>query len=200
MHKGFYMKKIYSVLIAIGIVLVSFSFFKKTRCLPHLKEELLEMMAKDQELRMKTIAGTNPDLLNQIEELDKNHAQRMHEILDQYGWPGIDCVGNKGSNAAWLLIQHADHDLELQKKGHQLFTQAVKNNNGSANDLAYLTDRILINSGKPQKYGTQLQELNGHLVPKPIEDETTVDQLRKEVGMQPLKEYIEFAESHLFKK
>ncbi len=200
MHKGFYMKKIYSVLIAIGIVLVSFSFFKKTRYLPHLKEELLEMMAKDQELRMKTIAGTNPDLINQIEELDKKHAQRMHEILDHYGWPGIDRVGNKGSNAAWLLIQHADHDILLQQRALQLMEKEVKNANASEIDFAYLVDRILINSGKPQKYGTQLQELNGHLVPKPIEDETTVDQLRKEVGMQPLKEYIEFAESHLFKK
>lgn len=194
------MKKIYSVLIAIGIVLVSFYLFKKPRCLPHLKEELIEMMAKDQKLRMKTIGNDDKSLWDEIEKIDKKNAQRMHEILDQYGWPGIDRVGNKGSNAAWLLIQHADHDLELQKKGHQLFTQAVKNNNGSAKDLAYLTDRILVNSGKPQKYGTQLQELNGHLVPKPIEDATAVDKLRKEVGMQPLKEYIEFAESHLFKK
>ncbi|OQA33174.1 MAG: hypothetical protein BWY54_00994 [Candidatus Dependentiae bacterium ADurb.Bin331] len=76
----------------------------------------------------------------------------------------------------------------------------VEKANASATDFAYLVDRILINLGKLQKYGTQLQELNGHLVPKPLEDAANVDNVRKEVGMQPLHEYIKFAESNLFKK
>ncbi len=188
------------ILLTMIIAFVSFSFFKNTRCLSHLKEELLEMVKEDQQLRMQTIGNDDKSLWDEIEKIDKQHALRMHEILDHYGWPGIDRVGIEGSNAAWLLIQHADHDILLQQRALQLMEKEVEKANASATDFAYLVDRILINSGKLQKYGTQLQELNGHLVPKPLEDATNVDQLRKELGMQPLHEYIEFAESHLFKK
>lgn len=57
-------------------------------------------------------------------------------------------------------------------------------------EKAYLTDRVLVNSGKPQRYGTQMyRNDSGELVLRPIEDEKSIDELRKELGLESLDEY-----------
>lgn len=60
--------------------------------------------------------------------------------------------------------------------------------------VAYLTDRVLVGEGKPQRYGTQLENKDGNLTPYPLEDPETVDERRRAVGMSPLAEYLKFAE------
>ncbi len=53
--------------------------------------------------------------------------------------------------------------------------------------LAYLQDRVLTMSGKPQIYGTQHNiDENGIAYPLPIEGPEKVEKLRKEVGLAPL--------------
>lgn len=54
----------------------------------------------------------------------------------------------KGLNRAWLLVQHMDNDVAYQK----WFLQHLK---PGSTDFKYLTDRVLVNTGKPQKYNTQ---------------------------------------------
>ncbi len=61
----------------------------------------------------------------------------------------------------------------------------------SPGDVAYLTDRVLVNEGKPQVYGTQFHEVNGHPEPRPIEDPDSVDVRRAGVGLGTLAEYRE---------
>jgi hypothetical protein len=60
----------------------------------------------------------------------------------------------------------------------------------SRQDLAYLTDRVLVNDGKKQRYGTQM---GMNFEPQPIEDAGNVDQRRAEVGLPPLAEYVKLA-------
>lgn len=59
----------------------------------------------------------------------------------------------------------------------------------SPSHVAYLTDRVLVNERKPQRYGTQFWTVNGELEPRPIEDEANVDQRRAEVGLEPMDAY-----------
>jgi hypothetical protein len=82
----------------------------------------------------------------------------------------------------------------FKKKCLPLLTAAVKKNDASAQDLAYLVDRVRVADKKPQVYGTQLDQVDGKLKPKPIEDEEHVDERRKEIGLTPLSEYLTFAE------
>ena len=71
----------------------------------------------------------------------------------------------------------------------------IANGNGCASEavqgfLAYLTDRILIDEGKPQRYGTQGRALeNGEIVPYPIEDEGHVNDRRTALGLNSIEEY-----------
>jgi hypothetical protein len=59
----------------------------------------------------------------------------------------------------------------------------------SQQNIAYLTDRVLLAEGKKQLYGTQFTREKGELQPRPIEDAAHVDQRRAEAGLPPLAEY-----------
>jgi len=36
--------------------------------------------------------------------------------MKQYGFPGYDLVGQKGSNSFWLIVQHCDKDVDFQEQ------------------------------------------------------------------------------------
>ncbi|HEY8505435.1 MAG TPA: DUF6624 domain-containing protein, partial [Gemmataceae bacterium] len=60
--------------------------------------------------------------------------------------------------------------------------------------LAYLTDRVRVNTGRKQLFGTQMTWESGKLAPKPIEDAARVDQRRAEYGLPPLADYLRRSE------
>jgi len=96
-------------------------------------------------------------------------------IIKPYGYPNHKMIGKKGMEAFWLLIQHQDRDPKLQE-------QCLKNCDFNDRNKAYLIDRVLINQGKKQIYGTQLIG--------EIKDKKNVDKRRKEMGLESLEEYL----------
>ena len=46
-----------------------------------------------------------------------------------------------------------------------------------------------MNISKPQRYATQLEEVNGWMVPKELEDPEKVNERRAAVGLGTLEEY-----------
>ena len=126
--------------------------------------------------------------LQQLIRLDLSNTRRLKQIIAQHGWPGRTVVGPIGGQAAWLLVQHADHDLAFQQRCLPLLEQAVQDQEASTSMWAYLTDRVRVKEGRPQVYGTQL---DGMLQVLPMEEETRVDERRAEVGLLPLAESIE---------
>jgi hypothetical protein len=164
---------------------------------PELREELLAMMAEDQAVRTGVAPPgddrTADELFAAWPQVDADNALRMAEILDEFGWPGWSLVGEDGALAAWVLIQHADFNLDLQKRGLALMREAVAADDADPSDLAYLIDRVLVAEGKPQVYGTQLSvDEDGEVTPRtPIEDEANVDARRAEMGLGTLEAYYE---------
>jgi len=69
--------------------------------------------------------------------------------------------------------------------------EAVKNGKALPQNLALLEDRILINQGKPQIYGSQvrLNEKAGKNEFYQIMDEPNVNKRRASVGLPPLEDY-----------
>jgi hypothetical protein len=161
---------------------------------PELARELLAMEQADQDARNASIdAGLTSDRSRELGEeilrVDRRNAKRLKEIIDEHGWPGRSLVGDRASRSAWLIAQHADHDPKFQKRVLELM-EAMPDGEVEESDAAYLTDRVLVAEGKPQRYGTQFECRKGELVPRtPINDEDTVDERRADVGMQPLDEY-----------
>lgn len=149
-----------------------------------LAKEIQKMARLDQKVRQQKDGDV-------IMAVTKSNTKRLKEIVKQFGWPTISLVGSQASNSAWLLIQHADHDLKFQKYCLRLMKEATKAGEVLKENVAYLTDRVLINNGKPQLYGTQFYTHRGRLFPKPIKDPDKLDVRRKKVGLQPFKSYKE---------
>jgi hypothetical protein len=131
-------------------------------------------------------------------EVDRTHAKRVNELIDKHGWLTRSKVGHDGMRSAWLLAQHADHDVEFQKKCLKLMKPFVYSEGAGSkkevmqSDFAYLTDRIKVNSGQKQVFGTQFWAPEGVHEPRPIEKPGEVDKRRATMGLNTLAEYKEF--------
>ena len=122
--------------------------------------------------------------------IDKKNTEKLKSIVKEYGWPTISLVGKKSSHLAWLLVQHSDHDLEFQEKCLLLLKEAVKKNDASPKNLAYLTDRIRVAKNKPQLFGTQFKtEADGNFISFPIYKPKEINKRRKKYGLESLEKY-----------
>lgn len=110
-------------------------------------------------------------------------------ILDTYGWVGTDSIGPEGSTTLWTVIQHSD--LDVQQKYLPLMRTAVQQGRAHANELAYLEDRVALEEGRKQSYGTQFQinKKTHKYTVAPIEDEPNVNRRRAAIGLEPLEDY-----------
>jgi hypothetical protein len=121
-------------------------------------------------------------LSQQLTARDRIRAEELKAIVDRYAWPPLSLVGERASRSAWMIAQHADHDVAFQRRCLELLERAIAAHEADPGDAAYLVDRIRVNEGRPQVYGTQF----GH----PIEDPAHVDTRRKEAGLEPLADYL----------
>ncbi len=126
-----------------------------------------------------------------MEAVDHRNTARMKQIVEKHGWPTRSMVADDGTRCAWLLVQHGDHAVAFQSKCLKLMQSLRTNEQVFLVDLAYLTDRVLVNESKPQVYGTQCHIAGGKQQPRPIRDPENVDKRRKAMGMSTLKEYME---------
>ncbi len=162
---------------------------------PALRRELLAMAERDQAIRKEWIAKgvEHPDasIGARMNAIDTANTARVKAIVRRYGWPGATLVGLDGSEAAFLLVQHADY--ATQKQMLPLVKKAYQEGSMPGQDYALLLDRVLMREGKPQVYGTQARQFSewkGHEpVLMPIEDEANVDKRRASVGLFPLAQY-----------
>lgn len=123
--------------------------------------------------------------------VDVANTDRLRAIVTKYGWPGVALVGEQGAEHAWLLAQHADHQLDSQRLFLQELEKAVAAGDAPDRHLAYLTDRVAMNEGRPQTYGTQIRDVrNGDGVPWPIADPEQLDDRRGSVGLEPFAKYV----------
>lgn len=119
---------------------------------------------------------------------------RVEAMFDKYGFLGFDKVGKEGSNHFWLLVQHSDKFPQFQKKVLRAMDKEIKKGNADPNNYAYLYDRVKVNAGEKQLFGTQVTyetETTGRAIPKiGLVDSANVDKLRKEYTLEPLKDYL----------
>ena len=138
------------------------------------------------------VAAAYKALDDKWHEVDRDNQAWIKTVLAKHGWPGKSLVGPKGAFRAWLLVQHAT-DVEFQEACLRKMEAAARGEVESKH-LAYLKDRILVTRGKKQIYGTQATYANGKVVLFPIEEEATVDERRKAIGLEPLRDYVKHLE------
>lgn len=109
-----------------------------------------------------------------------------NDILDRYGWPGPEAGANASHNM-WLIYQHQDANIDWQKRALRHMEVRLDSGEVSRSDYAYLFDRVAVNEGRLQRYGTQLDGCGI----KPVEDEPRLDQRRTAMGLPPIDEYLQ---------
>ncbi|MCX4399082.1 hypothetical protein OOK39_01245 [Streptomyces sp. NBC_00264] len=152
--------------------------------------ELTDMAAAD---HRSSVGANSDDPAEQLawRRLTARHGDRLGEIMDEYGWPTAALVGEEAAHAAWLIAQHADRQLDVQRRALHLMQQAVSTGAAGRRELAFLRDRTLVNEGRKQVYGTQIAGVkDGAPVPWPCEEPERMDDLRAQVGIEPFDEYV----------
>ncbi len=157
-----------------------------------LQQKILRMVKQDQKMRMSGKWNSKVDIKN---------TQEMKKIVSKYGWPDINLVGKKGSEGAWILVQHADLDVKFQEKCLKLIKEKLKDKKVLSANYAYLKDRVNVNRKRPQVFGTQFYlNKNNKLVPRPIRDRKNLDKRRKKYGLESFSKYKKMMEDKIIKK
>lgn len=134
--------------------------------------------------------------MTRFNELDRKNTAEIKALLRIYPWFSISKFGVQTDGQAWLLVQHADLDIDFQKMVLKRLAKLYRKGETKPMNYAYLFDRVATSPAdatqrKPQRYGTQGQCTGpGTWVPFPIEDEANVDKRRAEVGLGSEAEYI----------
>ncbi len=146
----------------------------------------MTMVAHDQAMRYQN--ELKSDLWDST--VDERNTARMKRIVDEIGWPTISKVGYEPSHGAWLLVQHSDKDVSFQIRCLDLMKAALLQEEVESKDVAYLEDRVRVNQGLHQIYGTQFTQINGRHVPRPILHPARVDEYRAKMGLGTLADGI----------
>jgi hypothetical protein len=176
---------------------------------PALRDQLLARVERDQAARQAGInwgaehgvngfvdedsltseeKAVHDDLWAEVTRIDADNTEWLNDIVSKRGWLTYSDVGIDGGDAAWLLVQHADADPSFQRLCLDLMT-GLPRDEVSQENMAYLTDRVMIKEGKKQIYGTQFEVRDGEWVPAELYDVENVDTRRAEIGLPPLAEY-----------
>ena len=117
--------------------------------------------------------------------MDVSSSRYLESLLEDYDWIDRDRFGHPVSAHAWLLIQHADNRVDLQAKALSRMEPYLASGGIKPANYAYLWDRVAVNSGRPQRYGTQpiWTCVDDKLELAPIEDRERADTLRQALAM-----------------
>jgi hypothetical protein len=161
--------------------------------------ELLRRVRRAQELRRRPAVESGPvadqDALadqaavDAVDAVDADNSAWLAGVVARRGWPGRAMVGDDGAMAAWMLAQHTDAFPERQQAFLAALEQAVSCGQANPAQQAYLADRVRINAGLPQRYGTQFVVSaagDRHLLP--VEDLPGLAVRRETAGLPPLPE------------
>lgn len=147
---------------------------------PDIAKELVEMARVDQEMRNSNKWDNS---------IDQRNTQRLKEIIEQIGWPTNKKVGRTASNLAWLIVQHADLDPQFQQECLDLM-RTQEQGEVLSKHIAFLEDRVRVNTGRPTLYGTQFYtNKDGIYGPRETEDFENLDERRIKMGLEPFDEY-----------
>jgi hypothetical protein len=162
------------------------------------REKLLRMMALEQaprraleeidfskipEAERKYAYGA---VWKQIAPIDDANQKALLAMLPPEGWFTISRYGHDGATAAFLIVQHAD--LDLQKRFLPTLEKLASQGEVDGGDYALMFDRVAIGEGRPQRYGSQYECKGGKWTPYPLEDPARVEERRAAMKLDTFKD------------
>jgi len=129
----------------------------------------------------------------QQEIYKKNHVineKKVTTILDEFGWPLKEMIGEQGNWTICNVIQHSDNEIRI--KYLPLMRQAVKEKKLEPRFLVRAEDRIATENGDLQIYGGQMKYYSETKSFNlwPVYDPINIDKRRAEIGLEPIAEFL----------
>jgi tetratricopeptide (TPR) repeat protein len=122
--------------------------------------------------------------------IQEKNQEELEKLVAAKGWPKTGDVGSQAAMSAYLVAMHTNDGS--QKKYLPMIRKSCEANELPWQRYANIYDRCLFNENKPQKYGTHTRynEQTKREELYPLEDESKVDEWRKELGLEPLSDYL----------
>ena len=149
------------------------------------QSELRHRLITDQAVR------TNLTKIADMAKVDKENTAWLRTVTGKWGWIDVPRFGSDAANTAFLIVQHSG-DVSLMTAALPEIEKDLKAKHlPDGQDYALLYDRLQLMLGHKQRYGSQIGMTDkGELSVLPLEDPAKVDEYRKEMGMQPLTDYL----------
>lgn len=128
--------------------------------------------------------------LDQLALVERDNTERLGALLAACGWPRRSSEGPEAARRAWLVAQQGSENLPFQRQVVRQLELAVLDGEASAIHLATASDRLAVKERQPQRYGTQLHQVDDCTWDYyPLDDLARVEARRKRLGLPPLASY-----------
>jgi hypothetical protein len=158
-----------------------------------IRQQLLAMAAEDRRVlaELTETGEVYRGYAARMEEVHRRNARALLDLVREHGWPGRTLAGEDGMHAAWLVLQHAVGEPDVQRGCLPVLLEAARRGEATPAQVAYLEDRIAFFERRPQRFGTQFDwDEHGMMSPWTIDDPESVEARRAAVGLPPLAERI----------
>jgi len=126
-----------------------------------------------------------------MQKIDKTNREEFKKIFKTTGLITSE-YGKDAQFAAFLIVQHMPRsEISFMKRYRSLMKKNLEDIEPL--NFAMLCDRVEIWQNKPQIYGTQfvsVENKDNTFKLKELKDPELVDERRKEIGLEPLTDYI----------
>lgn len=136
-----------------------------------------EAYRKDQEVRQQ---GGDMQLI------DQQNQKVVISLIEECGFPTMEEAGQHGYTAIFLVLQHSAGGII--GRYYPPLAAAVERGEINKSTFALMQDRLLMNFGYKQIYGSQI--MNDQLYE--LQAPETVNERRAEVGLGPIEAYLKY--------
>ena len=115
-------------------------------------------------------------------DMDDRLLAELLTMIPEEGWFTVEAYGERASSAAFLIIQHSN--VEQWRRFVPILEPLALAGEIDGQDYGLMYDRLAVNEGRPQRYGTQVTCKAGKLVIDwdNLEDPANADERRRALG------------------
>ena len=165
---------------------------------------LFRLVAQEQYLRLWARAAQTPNTEASasqsqliaaghiLSSIDQRNRDWLASEFGQNGWFTISEYGEDADIAAFLIVQHADRDVQFQRDMLEHLEPLAQSGDTNSGGYAMLIDRVAVNTGELQVYGSQ-GYCSGPSVWQARPYEGTLDEMnqrRRSVGLSDHQDYV----------